>query len=128
GAAHVVLDLEPDLAVAEAREVGTPQRHAQEASDRLRQRGVRRSTEDPQLATHLPRLTQHPPRFGWGGRIRTFEYGVQSRAPYRLATPHPIATYPCGACDGGACSGLPAPPLEAGPLGALPPAAATCCL
>src|SRR4029453_15419916 len=25
---------------------------------------------------------------GWGGRIRTFEYGIQSPAPYRLATPH----------------------------------------
>src|SRR5262245_61582970 len=24
---------------------------------------------------------------GWGGRIRTFEYGIQSPAPYRLATP-----------------------------------------
>ena len=24
---------------------------------------------------------------GWGGRIRTFEYGSQSPAPYRLATP-----------------------------------------
>ena len=23
----------------------------------------------------------------WGGRIRTFEYGIQSPAPYRLATP-----------------------------------------
>src|SRR4029078_10697318 len=27
-------------------------------------------------------------RIGWGGRIRTFEYGIQSPAPYRLATPH----------------------------------------
>src|SRR3954447_19689524 len=27
-------------------------------------------------------------RVGWGGRIRTFEYGIQSPAPYRLATPH----------------------------------------
>src|SRR5437773_1136233 len=25
---------------------------------------------------------------GCGGRIRTFEYGIQSPAPYRLATPH----------------------------------------
>src|SRR4029453_11075545 len=24
---------------------------------------------------------------GWGGRIRTFEYGIQTPAPYRLATP-----------------------------------------
>src|SRR5688572_23381442 len=28
--------------------------------------------------------------FGWGGRIRTFEYGIQSPAPYRLATPQHI--------------------------------------
>src|SRR5438874_5375543 len=31
---------------------------------------------------------------GWGGRIRTFEYGIQSPAPYRLATPqniHPLS-------------------------------------
>ena len=35
-------------------------------------------------------LTHHlqPSRVGWGGRIRTFEYGIQSPAPYRLATPH----------------------------------------
>ena len=25
---------------------------------------------------------------GWGGRIRTSEYGFQRPAPYRLATPH----------------------------------------
>ena len=29
-------------------------------------------------------------RVGWGGRIRTFEYGIQSPAPYRLATPHHV--------------------------------------
>src|ERR1043166_615901 len=29
--------------------------------------------------------------FGWGGRIRTFEYGIQSPAPYRLATPHHVS-------------------------------------
>src|SRR3989454_11605541 len=29
---------------------------------------------------------------GWGGRIRTFVYGVQSPAPYRLATPQPDTT------------------------------------
>src|SRR5262245_13089260 len=35
-------------------------------------------------------ITVGPPisGFGWGGRIRTFEYGIQSPAPYRLATPH----------------------------------------
>ena len=33
-------------------------------------------------------LRIHSRRSGWGGRIRTFEYGIQSPAPYRLATPH----------------------------------------
>src|SRR4051812_45698155 len=33
---------------------------------------------------------------GWGGRIRTFEYGIQSPAPYRLATPH---LFPPGPLD-----------------------------
>src|SRR4051794_4654840 len=28
-----------------------------------------------------------PTLCGWGGRIRTSEYGIQSPAPYRLATP-----------------------------------------
>src|SRR5262245_6633824 len=36
----------------------------------------------------LPRSPIHASRCGWGGRIRTFEYGIQSPAPYRLATPH----------------------------------------
>lgn len=31
---------------------------------------------------------------GWGGRIRTFEYGIQSPAPYRLATPHLAIGHP----------------------------------
>ena len=26
--------------------------------------------------------------YGWGGRIRTCAYEIQSLAPYRLATPH----------------------------------------
>ena len=33
------------------------------------------------------RMPAHPSGSGWGGRIRTFEYGIQSPAPYRLATP-----------------------------------------
>ena len=28
---------------------------------------------------------------GWGGRIRTFEYGIQRPAPYHLATPHHVS-------------------------------------
>ena len=41
--------------------------------------------------THPTRATAAPATGldvnGWGGRIRTFEYGIQSPAPYRLATP-----------------------------------------
>ena len=35
-------------------------------------------------------ITTNASRVGWGGRIRTFEYGIQSPAPYRLATPHRV--------------------------------------
>ena len=56
--------------------------------------GMRAARKHLQLAepgrheriTH--RTCSSPPRVGWGGRIRTFEYGIQSPAPYRLATPH----------------------------------------
>src|SRR4030095_393897 len=33
-------------------------------------------------------------RAGWGGRIRTSEYGIQSPPPYRLATPHHVTSSP----------------------------------
>src|SRR4029450_933905 len=37
------------------------------------------------------RFARAPARkLGWGGRIRTFEYGIQSPPPFRLATPHHI--------------------------------------
>ncbi len=39
-------------------------------------------------ATEQPSPPSYPPMAGWGGRIRTSEYGSQSPAPYRLATPH----------------------------------------
>src|SRR5262245_23324463 len=37
------------------------------------------------------------PLAGWGGRIRTVEYGFQRPAPYRLATPQDVskAGTPC---------------------------------
>jgi hypothetical protein len=28
------------------------------------------------------------PSYSWGGRIRTFEWRIQSPLPYHLATPH----------------------------------------
>src|SRR5207237_7969356 len=42
----------------------------------------------PGLVSRNPERRSTTPRVGWGGRIRTFEYGIQSPAPYRLATPH----------------------------------------
>ena len=50
GAAHVVLDLEPDLAVAEARQVRAAERHPKIAGDRLAQRRVRAAGEDLQFS------------------------------------------------------------------------------
>src|SRR6478609_10542263 len=49
---------------------------------------VSRVSADPSfaLAPH-PQLSSGEQKDGWGGRIRTFEYGIQSPAPYRLATP-----------------------------------------
>ena len=69
-------------------------------------------------------------RGGWGGRIRTFEYGIQSPAPYRLATPqHRVdltAPPPEGAPEppppGPAASGPQTPESITGPSDArLPP-------
>src|SRR5207247_722649 len=137
GPAHVVLDLEPHLAVAEAGEMGAAEGHSQAAADGLPQGGMGAAGEYSQLSSHrslarsessLARQTAgcsaapqdprslevnprslvklggapQPPRppwplllpvmDGWGGRIRTFVYGVQSPAPYRLATPQPETT------------------------------------
>src|SRR5258705_1546080 len=46
-------------------------------------------TDTPPAARHCASLGGAVNTAGWGGRIRTFEYGIQSPAPYRLATPHP---------------------------------------
>src|SRR6476619_1988758 len=43
-------------------------------------------------------ITTNASRVGWGGRIRTFEYGIQSPAPYRLATPHRVP-FQCPSAD-----------------------------
>jgi hypothetical protein len=43
---------------------------------------------------------------GWGGRIRTSDYLIQSQAPYHLATPH------CRAVDAKALRGLDAQPED----------------
>src|SRR5436190_3853439 len=56
---------------------------------------------------------------GWGGRIRTFEYGIQSPAPYRLATPHRPVALQAARSHRGSIAGAPeagtapdAPPLR----------------
>src|SRR5437899_9689707 len=46
------------------------------------------SSPNPVAMNGSPTLSPSMTQVGWGGRIRTFEYGIQSPAPYRLATPH----------------------------------------
>ena len=41
----------------------------------------------PPVVGNAPVVITWIPLDGWGGRIRTSEYGIQSPAPYRLATP-----------------------------------------
>ena len=96
GAADVLVDLERDLRVRKAVQPGLPERHAQEFRDLPRQLRVRAARKQLQLcSTHTVRSARPTarraaaqPRIGWGGRIRTFECGIQSPVPYRLATPH----------------------------------------
>src|SRR5712691_5966925 len=74
------------------------------------------SSPNPVAMNGSPTLSPSMTQVGWGGRIRTFEYGVQSPAPYRLATPQP-GPYVCGV------SVVAAPPgSEAGPDPSPPPA------
>ena len=108
GAADVLVDLERHLAVGEPAQARLPERNAQDtrrspvdscgfalpektfrspkpvatSPSPLRGRFITTST-----AVSAPHQRQ-PPDTGWGGRIRTSEYGIQSPAPYRLATPH----------------------------------------
>ena len=68
---------------------GTP-RNAAISARQLRMRAARKDLQFAEPGRH-ERITHHAcsslARVGWGGRIRTFEYGIQSPAPYRLATP-----------------------------------------
>src|SRR5207244_1564271 len=54
--------------------------------DRLGERAVRVAGQELQLIRHRRLVLS----CGWGGRIRTSEYGIQSPAPCRLATPHRV--------------------------------------
>src|SRR5439155_3978892 len=90
----VLVDLERHLCIGEPSKARLPKRHAQKAGNLPGELWMGAPSEDLQLTEtgchqeftyHLQPLAF---RVGWGGRIRTFEYGIQSPAPYRLATPH----------------------------------------
>ena len=82
------------------------ERHAQKLADVLCEIRVRTPREHFQIAVTVGRINRsikaerggtlrfvtidfqaRVTHLGWGGRIRTFEYGFQRPAPYRLATP-----------------------------------------
>ena len=107
GPADVLVDLKRDLAVGEPAQPRLPDLNAEKLGDLLRQglmgaagkhlqiaEAGRRQAFTTQRSSHRwvvctkPPATTLPSGAGWGGRIRTFEYGIQSPAPYRLATPH----------------------------------------
>ena len=105
GAADVLVDLERDLRVRETAAAararpgrrGTPQSPRSSAGCALPEKSFSwppfmpiagpLSRSAPSSVDHRDDANDHRQR-GWGGRIRTSEYGSQSPAPYRLATPH----------------------------------------
>src|SRR5206468_7011594 len=108
GAANVLVDLKRDFRVRKPAQPGLPEADAQKRCNFPRELRVRAAREDFQFAepdrhegvTHITcqrRVRGRGPcalptgTSGWGGRIRTFEYGIQSPAPYRLATPHHVS-------------------------------------
>src|SRR5436305_2830570 len=94
GAANVLVDLERDFRIGEPAQPRLTDLDAKERRDLPRELWMRAAREHLQLSEpgRHERFTnyylQQPSHSGWGGRIRTFEYGIQSPAPYRLATPH----------------------------------------
>ena len=126
-AADVLVDLDVNLSVGEARDIGVAQRHLERLGDLLGERTVRVPREELQLISHrsplralrapcpvpLPRPSclvpskNHPRSTcdsmlilsGWGGRTRTSEYGIQSPAPCQLGhAPMNHPTYLTDAC------------------------------
>src|SRR5205085_728117 len=104
GAADVLVDLKRDFRVREPPQPRLSDRASEKCGNlpgQLRMGAAREDFQVTEPRCH-ERITHHvpPPRpagssrvalwadGGWGGRIRTFEYGIQSPAPYRLATPH----------------------------------------
>src|SRR5258706_11377054 len=94
GPTDVLVNLERNLRVRKPAEARLAKAHAQKAGNLAGELRMGARSEDlqlPETGCHH-KLTYHLQplafRVGWGGRIRTFEYGIQSPAPYRLATPH----------------------------------------
>ena len=90
GAADVLLDLERHLGVGEPAELRLPHldpEHVRDAAGQFRMCAAREDlhVRARQSARHVP-VTMA----GWGGRIRTFECGIQSPVPYQLGDAPPL--------------------------------------
>src|SRR5947199_4155637 len=134
--AHVLHELDVDLAVAEAPDVDAPERVLEGLDHVLRQRRVRIACEQrervagtvvgrahnccaarfcpPALNAAACHQARQVSKTGWGGRIRTSEWRDQNPLPYHLATPQhpsllPSAPHPCG-WEAGAHLTPPHPP------------------
>ena len=84
-AAHVLGDLDLALAVAEAADLGLPERHAELLADRRRERPVGAPGEYLDLVFHRARSAPSIPA-SWAGRSRTFAAGSKVRCLTSLAT------------------------------------------
>src|SRR5436190_3190190 len=104
GAADVLVDLKRDLRIRKPPQPRLTRRDAEELRDLAHQIRMRAARKDFEIAEprrgheRIHCRHQRSTRVassGWGGRIRTSEYGIQSPAPYRLATPQqsPAATH-----------------------------------
>src|SRR5205823_657707 len=100
GPADVLVDLKRNFRIRKPPQARLPDLDAENVRDFPRQPGMRRPRKNLQLAEpgRHQGLTYHLHHraswVGWGGRIRTFEYGIQSPAPYRLATPQRVRKLP----------------------------------
>ncbi len=81
-ATDVLGDLDLDLAVAEAPDLGSAQRDADVTTDRLRQRAIGVSRKELDFVLHRTRRASS----SWAGRSRTFAAGSKVRCLASLAT------------------------------------------
>src|SRR4029450_10877341 len=104
-ATDVLVDLKRDFRIRESLQPRLSESDAEKLANLGRQPAVRAAGKQFQLpATH--RLgVRIALGAGWGGRIRTSEYGIQSPAPYRLATPHRLDVHGTSSLPGGLLSG-----------------------